>query len=87
MFAIPRLSRHHTDHQLGTTHPAAIDPAYLTHPVDAAVLAAGLDFCQLVAKSPHLTSQIARQLVPKAELNVFNTVKAAKAIREHFLTE
>lgn len=68
------------------TQPA-IDPAYLTHPADAAVLAAGLEFCQRVAESPHLTSQIARRLVPEPEVNVFDRVEASKAIHEHVLTE
>ena len=68
------------------TQPA-IDPAFLTHPADVAVLAAGLEFCQRVAEAPHLTSQIAGRLIPEPEVNLFDREEAAKATRERVVTE
>lgn len=68
------------------TQPA-IDPAFLTHPADVAVLAAGLEFCQRVVETAHLTSQVARRLLPEPEVNVFHRSEAAKAIHEHVATE
>ena len=68
------------------TQPA-IDPAFLTHPADVAVLAAGLEFVQRVAEAPQLASQIAKRLTPKPEVNVFDREEAAKATRKHVLSE
>ena len=40
-----------------------------------------------MVETAHLTSQVARRLLPEPEVNVFDRSEAAKAIREHVVTE
>jgi choline dehydrogenase-like flavoprotein len=69
------------------TQDPAIDPAYLTHPADVAVLAAGLEFIEKVAQSSPFKDRIRRRIDPKPEVNLFDRTQAANAARNHCMTE
>lgn len=79
----------------GTVHIASpdpmddpdIDPAYLTHPSDVAVLAAGLEFCEGVAQSPMLRDKIRRRVRPDPSVNLLDRAQAKEEVRQRCMTE
>lgn len=47
-----------------------IDPAYLTHPADVAVLKAGVQFCDRISRSSFLKEKIRRRISPEAQVDL-----------------
>ncbi|KAF2104220.1 alcohol oxidase [Rhizodiscina lignyota] len=64
----------------------AIDPAYLKHPADVAVLAAGVKFAEKVAASSQLSDKIAKRTLPLPEVKL-STTEDAKAHVRDFCTQ
>lgn len=64
-----------------------IDPGYLAHPADVAVLAGGLKFCDAVAKSGHLKDKLASRMFPKEDIDLQDTKQAEQAVRDWCLGE
>jgi choline dehydrogenase-like flavoprotein len=64
-----------------------IDPGYLTHPADVAVLAAGLKFCDAVAKAGALKGRLAGRIFPKEGVDLAETEQAEQAVRDWCLGE
>lgn len=69
------------------TMDPAIDPAYLTHPSDVAILAAGLEFIERVTQSPMLRDQIRRRIEPDPCVNLFDRKQAEAEVRRRCMTE
>lgn len=65
----------------------SIDPALLTHPADVAVLAAGMTFCDRVAKSQYLKDKIAKRTLPGPDVDLQKPEDAAEAVRDFCMTE
>ena len=63
-----------------TKYPA-IDPGYLRHPADVAVLAAGLRIVDKVANSPHLKDKFAKRLFPAPEVALQDIEQSRAAVR------
>jgi choline dehydrogenase-like flavoprotein len=64
-----------------------IDPGYLTHPADVAVLAAGLKLCDAVAKSGALKDKLASRIFPAEGVDLEDTKQAEQAVRDWCLGE
>ena len=69
------------------TDDPAIDPAYLTHPSDVAILSAGLAFIERVTQSPMLRNQVRRRIEPEPSVNLFDRSRAEKEVRHRCMTE
>jgi len=69
-----------------TKHPI-IDPAYLKHPADKAVLAAGLRFIDNISRSQHLSSKISHRLFPAADIDLQNIKNGEAAVEDWVLGE
>ncbi|KAJ9665514.1 hypothetical protein H2201_004396 [Coniosporium apollinis] len=69
------------------TQPPVIDPAYLQHPADVAVLAAGMRFLDKVANSKALEGKLGRRITPRPELDLQKTEDAQAAVRDWVLGE
>lgn len=65
----------------------AINPAYLAHPSDVAVLAAGLEFCDRVAQSPPLRDHLRRRILPEPSVNLQDRIQAEDEVRRRCMTE
>ena len=63
-----------------TRHPK-IDPAFLTHPADVAVLGAGLRMIDKVANSPHLKDKFVKRKFPAAEIDLQDVAQSQQAVR------
>lgn len=73
-----------------TSDPAddpAIDPAYLTHPADVDVLAAGIKFLEKVSCSSHLRHNIQRRIRSEPSIDLSDLRKAKEEARKACLTE
>ncbi|KAF9886611.1 hypothetical protein FE257_011251 [Aspergillus nanangensis] len=66
---------------------SAIDPAYLTNPADADILAAGLEFCDKIVGSPGLEDKVQKRLHPSVNVNVHDRSQAVEAVKETCMTE
>ena len=62
-------------------HPA-VDPGYLTHPADTAVIAAGLRFIDKASKSPHLASSLVERTWPAPDLDMTKPEVSRKAVED-----
>lgn len=69
------------------TDDPAIDPAYLTHPSDVAILSAGVGFIERVTKSPMLRDQVRRRIEPETSVDLLNHSQAEKEVRRRCMTE
>ena len=69
------------------TKPPTIDPAYLKHPADVAVLAAGMKFLDKVAKSSHVKDKFAKRFMPAPEVDLQDTKQAAAAVTDWVMGE
>jgi choline dehydrogenase-like flavoprotein len=69
------------------TKQPAIDPAYLKHPADVAVLAAGMKFLDKLAESGHLKDKLGKRLNPSPELDLKDMEVAKEAVREWVMGE
>ncbi|KAF2168878.1 GMC oxidoreductase [Zasmidium cellare ATCC 36951] len=67
-------------------HPT-IDPAFLKHPADVDVLAAGLKMLGAVEKSPHLRDKITSRVFPPPEADMSDTEQMRQAVREICMSE
>lgn len=65
----------------------AIDPAYLTHPSDVAILAAGLELIERVIQSPMLRDQIRRRIQPEPFVNLSDRKQAETEVWRRCMTE
>jgi choline dehydrogenase-like flavoprotein len=69
------------------TDPPVVDPNYLGHEADVAVLAAGMKFAEKMVKSPHLKDKIAKRITPPSKYNM-NTIQGRRdAVREYCIGE
>ncbi|KAI5247817.1 alcohol oxidase [Aureobasidium subglaciale] len=69
-----------------TAYPR-IDPAYLKHPADTSVLAAGLHFINNVTKSPHLAPLIQARSYPPLHRNLSNLSDCEEAVKDWVMGE
>ncbi len=69
------------------TKPPTIDPAYLKHPADVAVLAAGMKFLDKIANSPHVKNKFAKRVLPAPEVDLQDTKQAAAAVTNWVMGE
>ncbi|PLB40373.1 GMC family oxidoreductase [Aspergillus candidus] len=67
-----------------TVNPA-VDPAYLSHPADVDILAAGLGFCDEIAQSPAFKDKIRRRAHPPGDIR--DRSRATEAVRDFCMTE
>ncbi|KAJ5633513.1 hypothetical protein N7528_001355 [Penicillium herquei] len=65
----------------------AIDPAYMTHPADVAVLAAGVKYLERVSQSSHLRDKIERRIRPDPSVDLLDLGQAAEEVKKTCLTE
>lgn len=64
-----------------------IDPGYLSHPADVAVLAAGLKFCDRVANSDALKDKLAGRIFPAENIDLQDTAQAERQVSEWCMGE
>jgi choline dehydrogenase-like flavoprotein len=69
------------------TKQPAIDPAYLKHPADVAVLAAGMKFLDKLAGSGHLKGKLGKRTNPAPDLDLEDTQTAKEAVRDWVMGE
>ncbi|CAD0109710.1 unnamed protein product [Aureobasidium uvarum] len=69
-----------------STHPT-IDPGYLKHPADVAVLAAGLHFVHKTTKTEHLAPLIQERSYPPASRNLDNAADREEAVKDWVMGE
>jgi choline dehydrogenase-like flavoprotein len=69
------------------TKQPAIDPAYLKHPADVTVLAAGLKFLDKLAESGHLKGKLGNRIHPPSDLNLQDTTDAKEVVRDWVMGE
>lgn len=75
---------------LHTTDPSVhpvIDPAYLRHPADVAVLAAGLHFIHKTTKTKSLAPIIQTRTYPPAHRNLDNAADREEAVKDWVMGE
>ncbi|KAF2760638.1 alcohol oxidase [Pseudovirgaria hyperparasitica] len=65
----------------------AIDPAFIKHPADVAVLAASQKMMNKMHQSKHLSSKIARRVFPPENMDMTDTAQAKAAVKEFVLSE
>lgn len=63
----------------------AIDPGFLSHPVDVDVLAAGIVFADRVFRSTLLNGKVRRRVSPPAGLDLSNMDEARQFVRNHIV--
>ncbi|CAD0099809.1 unnamed protein product [Aureobasidium mustum] len=66
---------------------SVIDPAYLKHPADVAVLAAGLDFVHKATKTKHLAPIIQSRFCPAASRDLDNAADREEAVKDWVMGE
>ena len=76
-----RCLSHKIDEKADPTKHPTIDPGYLAHPADVAVLGAGLRMIDKVANSPHLKDKIAKRQFPAPEIDLQDIEKSRAAVR------
>jgi choline dehydrogenase-like flavoprotein len=64
-----------------------IDPAYLKHPADRAVLAAGLKFCDKVANSAALAGKIQTRVFPDPNVDLQNLKQGEESVEDWVMGE
>jgi choline dehydrogenase-like flavoprotein len=69
------------------TKQPAIDPAYLKHPADVAVLAGGMKFLDKLSQSGHLKGKLGKRIRPAPELDLQDTASAKEAVRDWVMGE
>ena len=69
------------------TKQPAIDPAYLKHPADVAVLATGLKFLEKLTESGFLKGKLARRIYPPSNFNLQDTNEAKEVVRDFVMGE
>lgn len=69
-----------------TQHPT-LDPGFLTHPADAAVLAAGVKMLGKVENSKALEGKIAKRTFPKDSADLSDTKQAEAAVYDLIMSE
>lgn len=68
-------------------HPI-LDPGFLKHPADAAVLAAGMRMLSKISNSKAMEGKLGKQLLPKGENIDFSDIKQIEAVvKDSVLTE
>ena len=65
----------------------AIDPAYLTHPADVEVLAAGVRYLEKVSRSSHLQDKVQCRIRPDPSVDLLDLEQAKKEVKRTCLTE
>jgi len=69
------------------TQLPAIDPAFLSHPADVAVLAAGVQMLAKAEQTSHLKDKIQKRVAPGPEVDVTDSEKARDWVRDWVLSE
>ncbi|OQO10227.1 hypothetical protein B0A48_04584 [Cryoendolithus antarcticus] len=69
-----------------TEHPR-LDPGFLSHPADAAVLGAGVKFLDKMGKSKHLEGKFARRQAPHDTMDLTDTRQAIKVAQDLVFSE
>ena len=69
-----------------SAHPI-IDPGYMNHPADVAVLASGLHFNHLVTKTSHLAPLIHERSYPPASRNLDDRTDREEAVKDWIMGE
>ena len=69
------------------TKQPTIDPAYLKHSADVAVLAAGLKFLDKLAESGHLKDKLGKRIHPQPNFNLQDTAQAKEVVRDWVIGE
>ncbi|THY72871.1 alcohol oxidase [Aureobasidium pullulans] len=69
-----------------SAHPI-IDPGYMNHPADIAVLASGLHFNHLVTKTSHLAPLIHERSYPPASRNLDDRTDREEAVKDWIMGE
>ena len=67
-------------------HPR-IDPAFMVHPADAAVLAAGVKMLDKVAQSKHMEGKLAKRVKPDPKKDLSDTEQAKAHVYDWHLSE
>nr|OQO25412.1 hypothetical protein B0A51_08481 [Rachicladosporium sp. CCFEE 5018] len=67
-------------------HPR-LDPAYLSHPADAAVLAAGVKFLDKLGKAKAVEGKFARRYQPAGNVDLTDTREAVKLVQDMVVSE
>lgn len=64
-----------------------INPAYLEHPADVAVIAAGIRWFDRVAQSKHLADKFLKRTRPDPEVDLQNLGYAKQAVKDMIMRE
>ncbi|KAK5123992.1 hypothetical protein LTR85_002189 [Meristemomyces frigidus] len=67
--------------------PPRLDPGFLTHPADAAVLAAGVRMVDRAAKSKHLDGKLLKRVQPNPGVDISDTKEGQKWVHEFVMSE
>jgi choline dehydrogenase-like flavoprotein len=76
-----------TNSSIDPTKQPVIDPAYLKHPADRAVLAAGLKFIDKVAKSAAVRDKFLARTLPEPNIDLQDRKQAEKAVEDFVVGE
>ncbi|KAL8791313.1 MAG: hypothetical protein Q9195_005932 [Heterodermia aff. obscurata] len=68
-------------------HHPAIDPAYLAHPADLAVLCAALRYADKVFQVPALAHCVAERWLPRPEVDIGDRAQLEEYVRKHSNSE
>jgi choline dehydrogenase-like flavoprotein len=69
------------------TKQPRIDPGYFRHPVDAKIMAAGIDWLRKVADQPILKDQLDGRLLPKEGVSLESEEDRLEYVRNHISTQ
>ncbi|KAF4310717.1 putative aryl-alcohol dehydrogenase protein [Botryosphaeria dothidea] len=70
-----------------STDPPIINPAYLTHPADVAVLGTGFRLANRIAATPPLAPKISKRLRPAPDIDLDVQANAERSICEWYIGE
>ena len=64
-----------------TQHPA-VDPGYLRHPADKAILAAGLRLFDKIIKNPNVKDMVGKRTTPPSDVDFQDIKQCERAVEE-----
>ena len=67
--------------------PPRIDPGYFRNPVDAKILAAGMQWMDRVAKHPLLANQMGRRELPPQDASLDTEKERIEYVKDHISTQ
>jgi choline dehydrogenase-like flavoprotein len=69
------------------TKQPAIDPSYLSHPADVAILSSGIRFVEKVFQEPHMRSKLSNRVMPSKDVDLTDEYNVKEYLKGHVSTE